>query len=276
MEPKRVVVVTGCSTGIGRCVALGLSERGYRVFATARRQDHVDELNALGLESFLVDLTDSGSIRAFVAKLLYMANGKIYGLFNNAGYGQPGAVEDLNRQALQEQFEILFGTMELTNLILPSMRKRKCGRIIQNSSVLGLTAMKFRGAYVANKFALEGLTDSMRLELDGSGIHVSLIEPGPIISRFRANSYTAFKKHIQSSNSVHQAAYAAMEKRLTKEGPAAPFTLHPEAVLKKVIAALESKTPKIRYYVTIQTHVFALLRRALPFCTLDWVVKKLV
>ncbi len=268
---KKAVLITGCSSGIGYSVAKELAKRGgYRVFATARQQKDVDRLNAEGLESLRLDLADSNSIQFAVTELLERTGGKLFALFNNGAYGQPGAVEDLSREVLREQFEInLLGTHELTCLVLPVMRAQGEGRIIQNSSVLGLITLKFRGAYNASKFALEGLTDTLRMELKGSGIMVSLIEPGPITSRFRANAFAAFQKNIDSENSPHQQLYHSVEKRLASEEGEAPFTLGPEAVLKRVIHALESEHPKARYYVTFPTYLFAFLRRILPVGLLD-------
>jgi NAD(P)-dependent dehydrogenase (short-subunit alcohol dehydrogenase family) len=275
MKQTKTVVITGCSSGIGRCVAEGLAGRGYRVFATARKNEDVAALQAQGLESVQLDLADSNSIRSAVEEVLGRSGGEIYALFNNGAYGQPGAVEDLRREVLREQFETnLFGTLELTNLLIPVMRRQGFGRIIMNSSVLGLIALPYRGAYTASKFALEGLTDTLRLELAGSGIHVSLIEPGPITSRFRANAYVAYQKNIRAGQSFHRDTYLAMERRLTKPGPAAPFTLPPEVVLQKVIHALECRRPKIRYSVTFPTYLFAGLRRVLPYRALDWVLRR--
>jgi NAD(P)-dependent dehydrogenase (short-subunit alcohol dehydrogenase family) len=270
---QKAILITGCSSGIGLCVAEALAQRGYRVFATARKKQDLQKLQAGGLESLPLDLADSASIRRTVAEVLTRSGGKLYALFNNGAYGQPGAVEDLRREVLREQFETnLFGTLELTNLVIPTMRAQGYGRIIQNSSVLGFAAMPYRGAYNGSKFALEGLTDTLRMELADSGIHVSLIEPGPIESRFRANAYAAYQRNIDAEHSVHREHYLAMERRLNKPGPAAPFTLPPEAVLKKVIHALESPRPKVRYYVTLPTHLFAALKRILPQRAMDWVL----
>jgi NAD(P)-dependent dehydrogenase (short-subunit alcohol dehydrogenase family) len=196
-------------------------------------------------------------------------------LFNNGAYGQAGAVEDLSRAALQEQFETnLFGTQELTNRVIPVMRRQGGGRILYNSSVLGLVALPYRGAYVASKFALEGLADTLRLELAGTGIHICLIEPGPILSRFRDNAHAAYLRHIRPETSPHREKYRAMEARLLVEGPAAPFTLPPEAVLKRVIHALESPRPRARYPVTVPTYLFAVLRRLLPTRALDALLRR--
>jgi NAD(P)-dependent dehydrogenase (short-subunit alcohol dehydrogenase family) len=275
-QTNNSILITGCSSGIGLCVAQGLAQRGYRVFATARKRKDVDMLKAQGLESLQLDLDDSRSIQAAADEVLDRTGGKLYGLFNNGAYGQPGAVEDLRRDVLRAQFETnLFGWLELANRVLPVMRQQGYGRIIQNSSVLGLVAMPFRGAYNATKFALEGLTDTLRLELSGSGIHVSLIEPGPILSRFRENGLAMYQRNIDVEHSVHRERYRGMEARLAKEGAAVPFTLQPEAVLKKVIHALESPRPKIRYYVTFPTYLFGTLRRLLPGRLLDRFVLRL-
>ncbi|MGB5606622.1 MAG: SDR family oxidoreductase [Gammaproteobacteria bacterium] len=270
---SRSILITGCSSGIGLCVARGLRERGYRVFATARQAADVQRLEAEGLESLQLDLDDTQSITRAVDTVLARTNGQLYALFNNGAYGQVGAVEDLSRAALRAQFETnLFGWHELTNRILPVMRNQGYGRIIHNSSVLGFVALRFRGAYTASKYALEGLTDTLRLELAGSGIHVVLIEPGPVSSRFRANAHAAYQRNIDARNSPFREHYLAMEQRLTTAGPVVPFTLPPEAVLKKVIRALESSRPRPRYHVTFPTHLFALLKRILSQRALDRVL----
>lgn len=267
---ERAVLISGCSSGIGRCVAVGLKTRGYRVFAGVRNAVHAAELRDRGLEPVQLDLANSESIRAAVTEVLDACQGQLYGLFNNAGFGQPGAVEDLSRAALTEQFEVnVFGTHELTHYVLPAMRRQGAGRIIQNSSVLGLIAMKYRGAYIASKHALEGLSDTLRLELAGTNIHVSLIEPGPISSQFRANALHAFRRHIDAGNSVHRDTYEAVLSRLENRSEEVPFTLSGDAVLAKTIHALESRRPRIRYPVTLPAHVFAALRRLLPHAWLD-------
>ncbi len=266
----KTILITGCSSGIGYCVASGLQQRGYRVFATARRAESVAALEAEGFESLQLDLDDSLSIKQAVDKILRRTGGELYAVFNNGAFGLPGAVEDLSRDAIRAQFETnFFGWLELTNLLLPVMRRQGYGRIIKNSSVLGFVAMPFRGAYNSSKFAIEGLSDTLRLELKGTNIHVSLVEPGPILSRFRANALMAMQQYIDMENSVHSERYQAVLTRLNKEGPAVPFTLPPEAVLKKVIHALESRNPKARYYVTFPTYLFGYLKRMLPTKTLD-------
>jgi len=270
MNATKTILITGCSTGIGYTTAKVLKERGHTVIATARRADDVARLQAEGFTALQLDLADSASIQQAVEKALALTGGKLDALFNNGAFGQPGAVEDLSREVLRFQFETnLFGTHELTNLIIPVMRKQGHGRIIYNSSVLGLVALTYRGAYNASKFALEGLADTLRLELRGTGIHISLIEPGPILSHFRQNSFALYKQNIVIEHSAHRDKYLAMEARLQKEGAAVPFTLPAEAVAKKVVHAIEAKRPQIRYYVTFPTYLFGTLKRLLPYAWLD-------
>ena len=261
--PEKPILITGCSSGIGRCCALSLQRRGYRVFATARKASDIKLLQSDGITALYLDYTQSDSIKEAFKEVMRETGGTLYALFNNGAYGQPGAVED-------PQFEAnLFGWHELTQLAVAAMRRRNEGRIIHNSSILGFTAMSYRGAYNASKFALEGLADTQRLELRGSGIHISLIEPGPVRSRFRANAYRKFIENIDAERSVHRQRYEKITARLQKQGDAAPFTLPPEAVLKRVVHALESKRPKIRYYVTVPTYLFGYLKRILSSRQMD-------
>jgi NAD(P)-dependent dehydrogenase (short-subunit alcohol dehydrogenase family) len=270
----RPVLVTGCSSGIGLAAARGLTARGFRVLASARHPQDVARLSAEGLEAVALDLDHDASIAAAVDAVLERTGGRLYGLFNNGAYGQPGAVEDLPRAVLRAQLETnLLGTHELTRRVIPIMRRQGEGRIVHNSSVLGLVALAYRGAYVCSKFALEGLADTLRLELHGTGIHVSLIEPGPILSRFRENAHRAYLDNIDREGSVHRDRYLAMETRLTKDGAAQPFTLPPEAVVKALLHALESRRPRARYHVTLPTRLLAALRRLLPASALDAVLR---
>jgi len=272
----KYVLVTGCSSGIGRCIAEGLKERGYNVFVTARKHEDIDKLNKADFDAVMLDLADSDSIRSTVEYVLKKSNNQLYGLINNAAYGLTGAVEDLSRDALRDQFEAnLFGTQELTNLVIPAMRKNDEGRIVQISSLLGFVVMKYRGAYCASKYALEALSDAMRYELMDTGIKISLIEPGPIRSEFINNVVAVFDKAVDKDKSVHVDAYKKMVDQVSKEGNTVPFTLGPEAVLKKVIHALESKKPKVRYYVTFPTYLFAFLKRILPGSILDKILIRL-
>jgi NAD(P)-dependent dehydrogenase (short-subunit alcohol dehydrogenase family) len=272
----RTVFISGCSTGIGYCVAHGLKNRGFTVIASARKPGDVKRLREEGLDCIELDLDRSESIAAAVDELAGKTGRKIYGLFNNAGFGQPGAVEDLSREVLRAQFETnVFGTIELTRRILPWMRTAGEGRIIQNSSVLGFVSLAYRGAYNASKYALEGLYDTLRLELSGTNIYPILIEPGPIRSRFRANALAAYQRNIDSENSVHRHAYLATEQRLTGTTAGVPFTLPPDAVLDKVIKALDSRRPRPRYYVTFPTYLFGSLKRVLSTRSLDRVLLRI-
>ncbi len=271
----KTVLITGCSTGIGYNVAHGLKKAGFNVITSARKIADVQRLQQEGFASFQLDLADSVSIQSAFKTILKSCDGKIYALFNNGAFGLAGALEDVSREALTAQFETnVFGWHELTNLVIPIMRQQNEGRIIQNSSVLGFVAMPYRGAYNASKYAIEGLTDTLRLELANTNIKLSLIEPGPIRSDFRKNALAAFQHWIVPSNSPHQNNYESLQQRLKIEGDAAPFTLGAEAVLKRVLHALESKRPQVRYYVTFPTYLFGFLKRVLPHSWLDKLMLK--
>lgn len=272
---KRSILITGCSSGIGLETASTLATRGWRVFATARSRRDVNELVHASFETLQLDVADSESIRCAVAEVLERTGGTLDALFNNAGFGMVGAVEDLTREALHEQFDAnLFGAVELTNLVIPAMRRQGHGRIVWNSSVLGYAALPYRGAYVASKFAMEGLVDQLRLELAGTEIAVSLIEPGPIETRFRANCVAPFLRHIDMDASVYRAVYEVQLERLRKEGAAVPFTLPASAVVDCVIHALESRRPRARYRVTVPAKLFWWARRILPVSGMDWLLLK--
>ncbi|TVQ52467.1 MAG: SDR family NAD(P)-dependent oxidoreductase [Rhodobacteraceae bacterium] len=272
----RTVLITGCSSGIGLDAARALAARGWRVFATCRREADCARLRAEGLESFRLDYEDPASIAEAASEAEARGSGAVDALFNNGAYAIPGFVEDLPPDALRAIFEAnLIGWHDLTRRLLPGMRARGAGRIVQCSSVLGFAAVRWRGAYVATKFALEGLTDTLRLELRGSGVRVSLIEPGPIETRFNENALTQYARWIDPSTSAHKAELAAVEARYRGAGGARnPFTLPPEAVTRRVIHALESPRPRARYRVTTPTHVVALLRRIAPQGALDWLMAR--
>lgn len=272
---SRFVLITGCSSGIGLAAAKALGEHGFTVIASARKAEDVTRLQQAGLLAVQLDLADPASIEQGAGAALALAGGRLYGLFNNGAYGQPGALEDLPTEALREQFETnLFGWHHLIRQVLPAMLAAREGRIVQNSSVLGLVAMKYRGAYNASKFALEGYSDTLRLELVGTGVHISLIEPGPIDTRFRANARAAFLRHIDPAQSRHQAAYQQTLSRLEREGGARGFTLPSEACIPPLLHALTSKRPRHRYPVTFPTRLFAILRRLLPSRWLDRILAK--
>ncbi len=267
------ILITGCSSGIGLCLARGLKKNGYRVFATARNIKDVEQLKRDGFEVFQLDLSSSDSIKKAVKSIFQQVDG-LYGLIHNGGYGQVGALEDISRQALDEQFQSnVFGWHELTNLILPKMKSNNEGRIIYLSSVLGFIAMPFRGPYNASKFAIEGLVNTLRLELMHTNVQLSLIQPGPIESKFRINAYQAFKKYVNMAKSDYQTNYHSMIKRLNSD-KLADYTLGPEAVLQCVLHALESTRAKIHYRVTFPAKLFALLIRILPSSVMDRILFK--
>lgn len=272
-QTTRSLLITGCSSGIGHAAAHAMAERGWRVFATARKEEDVARLREEGFEALTLDLASSASIEAAVASVAQRTGDTLTALFNNGAYGQPGAVEDLSRDVLRQQLETnLLGTHELTTRVLPMMRAQGHGRIVHNSSVLGFAALPYRGAYVCSKFALEGLTDTLRQELLGSGIHISLIQPGPISSRFRENAYRAFRANIDTRHSAHAETYRKVEARLASQDGKGAFTLGPEAVVAKLIHALEHPRPKPRYAVTLPTHLFSALKRVLSTRGMDRVL----
>ncbi len=274
---QKSILITGCSTGIGLCAAQTLHKKGYRVFAAARKESDVAKLAAEGLESVQLDVNDSDSIKHALQHILEKTGGTLDALFNNAGFVQAGAVEDLTRDMLRQQFETnVFGPMELTNLVIPIMRKQGHGRIIQNTSILGIIAMPFRGAYNASKFAMEGFTTTLRQELHDTNIFVSAIAPGPIHSALRTNALHHYEEHLSKKPSVHRALYDKMEGYFFKlTASEKRFTKGPEAVCEKLLLALESKRPKAHYYVTFSAHLFAFLRRILPDCALNALIIKI-
>jgi NAD(P)-dependent dehydrogenase (short-subunit alcohol dehydrogenase family) len=267
---SRSILITGCSSGIGLAAARTLKARGWRVLATARKPEDLDRLTTKeGLEALYLELADQASIGHCAEQALSRTAGDLFALFNNAAYGQPGAIEDLSADVLRRQIEVnVIGAHELTRCILPAMRANRSGRIVQCSSVLGFVAAPFRGAYCASKFALEGLTDALRLELRGSGIHVALIEPGPIRTRFVENAVAAARANINIDASIHRDRYQAMLAAL-EWGGRQTFKLEPEAVARKLIHAVESRRPKARYRVTVPSHLASLAIRVLPTRLLD-------
>ena len=270
----RAILITGCSSGIGWHCALGMKKRGWRVFATARKPEDLARLEAEGIEAIYLDYADAASVSACAAEVAKRTGGKLDALFNNGAFGQPGAVEDLSREVLEAQFACnVFGWHQLTRDCLALLRANGGGRIVQCSSVLGLVALKWRGAYNASKFAIEALSDTLRLELRGSGVFVSLIEPGPITSKFVETSLKNFEANIDQATSHYGEAYARQRARLGRGG-SARYKLGPEAVLEKLMHALESPRPHARYYVTRPTHYMAIARRILPQRLLDYVLDR--
>ncbi len=273
---QRSILITGCSSGIGLDAARGLHARGWRVFATCRQEADCDRLRAEGLESFRLDYADEASIADALDEALRRTGGTLDAVYNNGAFACPGAVEDLPRGALREIFETnLFGYHDLTRRVIPVMRRQGHGRIINCSSVLGLVGAKWRGAYVATKFAMEGLTDVLRIEMRGTGIDLILIEPGPIATKIRENAVPHFEQWIDWENSARREQYVSLLGRLyDKKTKKDAFELGPEAVTAKLIRALEDKRPKARYYVTTPTYLMGVLRRALPTRALDWLIAK--
>ena len=272
---RRSILITGCSSGIGLASARLMKARGWRVLATSRKPEDIAMLERdAGVEALFLDLEHPASIAACATEALERTEGGLDALFNNAAYGQVGAVEDLTAELLRRQLEVnLIGTHGLTRPIVAAMRKAGRGRIVMCSSVLGFAAVPYRGAYCASKFALEALSDALRFELEGSGIRVSIIEPGPIRTRFVETALAHFRKSVDIEGSPHRETYrarlAAME-----GGGKSTFKLEPEAVAWKLVHAVESPRPKVRYYVTVPTYVAAIAKRLLPPAMADWIVRK--
>ena len=271
----RRVLITGCSSGIGRAACDGLRARGWTVIASARNPDDVAALKADGFLAVRIDHHDSASIAAGFAEAVLLADGRLDALFNNAGHGMPGAAEDLPRGALEEVFASnLFGLHELTCHAITHMRANGAGRIVQHSSVVGFTALKWRAAYVATKHALEGLTNTMRIELRGTGIHVAILNTGPVTSGFRHRSMAQFDRWIDLDRSRH-AEFYRVKWLARREAGRDLFELGPEAVVKKLAHALESRRPRRRYYITTPAYVAAVLTRILPDAAQDWIIGRL-
>jgi len=265
MNELRTIIVTGTSSGIGAYCARALKAEGWRVFATARKAEDIAALEADGLEAFYLDYREPESIAKLVEDVLARTGGRLDALFNNGGYSQPGAVEDISVAALREQFEAnFFGWHDLTTRIVPVMRAQGHGRIVHCSSIMGLAPFKYRGPYAASKHAVEGLMLCLRSELLGSGIHVSLIEPGPIKSKIATNALVWFLKNVDHENSVHKAAYQEQLDRLNAGGSVSRMKPGPEAVHAVLRHALLSSRPRPHYVVTLPAKMGAAMRRLLP------------
>lgn len=273
---QKTILITGCSSGIGYDAALGLQKAGWRVFASCRQQADCDKMKDLGFESPRIDYQDTQTITDGLAEVLAATGGTLDAVFNNGAFAVPGAVEDLPTDALRSIFEgNVFGWHELTRQIIPVMRAQGHGRIINNSSVLGFVPARWRGAYVSTKYALEGLTDVLRIEMRDTPLHIVLIEPGPVTSKIRVNSIPHFERWIDWKNSPRAAQYEdGLLKRLYEDRGKDAFELPPEAVTKKLLHALTSSTPRPRYYVTTPTYLMGALRRLFPTRALDWLIAK--
>jgi short-subunit dehydrogenase len=271
------ILITGCSSGIGLATAKILKEKGIKVYATARKPKDVQSLQALGFESFLLDVTKPEQISQTLEQII-KNDGKIDVVFNNAGFGQPGALEDITTDVLKEQFETnFFGLHELTCQVIPYMRKQGYGKIIQHSSVLGIISLKFRGAYNASKYAIEGLADTLRLELKDTNIYVSTINTGPVTSKFRENALDKFRENITIENSAFEEIYKKEVKiRLeSQEENNNPFNLPASSVGEIVLKIIDSQKPKPRYYVTKATYILGFLKRILSTTLLDKILTKI-
>ncbi len=273
---EKSILITGCSSGIGLDAANGLRGRGWRVFASCRKAEDCARLIEDGFESPRIDYGDAASIKSGLSQVLEATDGRLDALFNNGAHGFTAAVEDLPTDGLRAFFEeTFFGWHDLTRQVIPVMRAQGHGRIVQCSSTLGLVHMRWRGAYTATKHALEGLSDTMRIEMQDTGIHVILIEPGPITTKFRQNNIPFFEKYIDWENSPRRAEYEnVLRPRLYGEGSKDQFELPPSAVTAKLVHALESPRPKARYYVTTVTYIAAFLRRILPTRMLDRIIAR--
>jgi NAD(P)-dependent dehydrogenase (short-subunit alcohol dehydrogenase family) len=261
----RTIIVTGASSGIGAYCARALKRDGWRVFATARKPQDIAALEAEGIETFYLDYAEADSIASLVEAVLSRTGGTLDALYNNGAYAQAGAVEDLPTAALRAQFEAnFFGWHDLTRRIVPVMRKQGRGRIVHCSSILGLVPVKFRGAYASSKHAVEGLMLCLRAELAGSGVEVSLIEPGPVASKIASNGLPFFEKNIDHEHSVHREAYQAQLARLRGGGIKSRFKLQPDAVYAVLRHALEHPRPKPHYIVTVPAKIGVFLKRILP------------
>ncbi len=270
---KQSILITGCSTGIGYQTALTMAKAGYDVYATARDIKDVEHLKYLGLKSLLLDVTKSDTISSCLEQILKQTNGTIDIVFNNAGFGQPGAVEDISTDVLKEQFETnVFGLHEVTLQVLPIMKAQGYGKIINHSSVLGLVSLRLRGAYNASKYAIEGLSDTLRLELKDTNISVSLLNTGPIISEFRNNAKRKVEENIDIENSRFKNSY---KRSLQANKSDVPFTLDANAVASIVLKIANSNNPKPRYYITKATYLLGYLKRILSTNLLDKILIKI-
>jgi short-subunit dehydrogenase len=268
---NKSVLVTGCSSGIGRATAELLRSKGWTVFPTARKVDDLESLRKAGFDAVELDVASSESIAVAADWVLAKNDGKLGAVVNNAGFGMPGAIEDLTREAMRYQFEVnLFGLQELTNRLIPVFRKQGCGRIVNMSSVVGRLSLPFMGIYSASKFALEAVSDALRVELSQDGIGVSLVEPGPIRTRFSTNCAGQGEERLDAEGSKFGAAYKQYFAKRRNGGMSEDrFRLPPEAVAQKVLHALESPRPKIRYCVTIPAYLGSWAARFVPSALID-------
>ncbi|HMO49892.1 MAG TPA: SDR family NAD(P)-dependent oxidoreductase [Kiritimatiellia bacterium] len=276
--PGKTVVVTGCSTGIGRAAAALLKDQGWQVVATARKDGDLESLSAEGFFAVKLDTADAGSVARAADEILDRLGGTVGVVVNNAGFGQVGAIEDLSRELLDYQFQVnVIGMQDFTNRLLPAMRRQGYGRIINISSVLGQVSLPYLGVYSASKFAMEALSDALRVELRGTGIAVSLVEPGPIATAFGENAAGRAEATLNADRTAHRAYYEAELRQRKMSGiRPARFTLGPEAVARKILHAASSPRPRIRYPVTLPAYLGLIVRRFAPARVIDAIMAKKV
>jgi NAD(P)-dependent dehydrogenase (short-subunit alcohol dehydrogenase family) len=263
--PSRAVLITGCSTGIGRETAEHLVSRRWRVYATARRLESIKELGEAGCKILELDVTDDESMRAAVAEV-EDRDGAVFALVNNAGYGQEGAVEEVSMNDVRRQFETnVFGLARMTQLVLPGMRRQGAGRIVNISSMGGKLTFPGGGAYHASKYAVEALSDALRFEVRGFGVHVSVVEPGTIKTRF-GDTATSSVEHLQDPESPYAAFNQVLVERINDayEGKLARFAAPPEAVAKVIAKAISARRPRTRYRVTLAARMMLATRKVMP------------
>jgi NAD(P)-dependent dehydrogenase (short-subunit alcohol dehydrogenase family) len=268
---KRTVLITGCSSGIGEATAFYLRDRDWEVIPTARKPRDLDVLRASGFNPINLDLGDSESVKQAIQEVLIRVPGGLGGIVNNAGMAMPGAVEDMSRDALRKQFEVnVFGQQELTNGLIPILRTQGWGRIVNVSSIYGLIAAPMVGTYCASKFALEALSDALRIELSGTGIGLSLVEPGPIVSAFRRNAAAAMEEDVITDDVRYAESYKKEAARRKKQFKKPDFINRPpEDVAKRIAHALESTNPRRRYVITLPAHIGGFMARFVPSAWVD-------
>jgi len=274
---SRAVLITGCSSGIGRATAVRLARQGWMVYATARQLETVQDLAGSGCRPHTLDVCDEASMRAVVATV-EDAEGAVGVLINNAGYGLEGAVEELPPEELRHQFETnLFGPLRLTQLVLPGMRHQRWGKVINVSSVGGRITVPGGGAYHASKHALEALSDVLRFEVRGFGIDVVVIEPGAIASRWLEKSVSGMESRIDPA-SPYVAFNRAVARRLESahKGVLALAARPPEAVAGVIERAITAPRPRTRYVVPGSARLFTGTARLLPDRAWDALMRRML
>ena len=277
MKTKNILI-TGCSSGIGKNVAITLHNKGWRVFATCRSKTDCTFFKKLGIESFPLDLLKEESINCAVNLVKEKTKSQLDVLFNNGAYAIPGAIQDIPRSAMREIFEVnVFGQIDLINRCIPLMMSSDYPKIINCSSVLGFMSLPYRGLYSATKYSLEALTDALRRENYNNKIRFVLIQPGPINTNIKKKSIKHFEKWIDWKKSIHQKTYEnKVIKRLydnNYKDTLNNYELKPDAVTKIIIKVLNSKNPKVRYKITMQTKIAQFMIKIFPTNLLDWIFK---